>query len=1308
MKIIVKTMNVKKPLIVTALLLLVAGCATAPEPHRYDFDDPATAGIEAWIAGQAAEALTAESTQVDRFLAGEHLYWSGDLEAAYDVYVSMFLREPGHPLNRYAAQRLQGLRHDVMDFSRRLIDDLGEQSFAEESGLTRYVMARVFHHAHRAEWGRKLSDAEPFSFERAGVIPLWRATPRLSPWRLQDFDTAFEPEETESLAERYRSPRIASAHPANWRPVQTVHLDAPGNRLSLGRSGVYYLESFLEVDQAGSFLVAGHFPAATKVWIGDQEVFARREEGYESGRLFREVELTEGSHRVLLKISLQPRFRDWFELFLVPEDLTGERPLRPTLTPESSPGRVALRGPAMGPMELEPVTPPESRSAVSSPTLYALSLSAHANGESELFEEFHGELMERHPEFVPGILLGSLHIRTRWDVPSELREARSLAMVRRALEVDPDNLQALVRLERGLRDQANDREHRRVLERARELAMGRDFSRADRAPDASGAAEAGEPQQDPLLGGGRPDESIPRFDGEGLRQIRPLVVWATYLERQGWSADAEDAWREVLLLEPSNCAAARQLMGLYDRRRFAPHPEEITPDYQRCPSLLQRWADAHPDRIDDALRLDRWRAEREPYHSGYQRALAATLRSAGNLDGARAVLDEARARMPADEDLLEARVELALLEDDLDGARAMIDEQGTIFGRSAGTQWQRARINGEIPLQSLMYDGHELARQEVERSGDLGTITDEADDLDEESMVLDDAYYVLNFRARHHLDDGSVWTLTHQIVRVMTRGAIDRYAEISVPGGAYLLQARTIKEDGETRVPEDVPGKSTLSMPGLAEGDMVELAYLQFQGPSEVPSHSQGPIFTFQNLNISSRLSELVLIDAEDLSVESANGAPSSEPFEWEGLPALRFEARDVRRPRSEPRRVNAVEFLPWVREVRIGLEGHVLDAERRYHRETLIDSTRDAPIVRRTLTAWLGQDGRRGITDEEVRRLFYATAAHFRSPSPGSFSTDAAHALEHRRGSPLVLLKTLLDITGVASDVYLGRSDSMPPEPWAMGEIQRYRKPLLRVEMPASGEVVWLEMGRRDAMFGAVEAEVVGEPAVCLTCEEFREEIVAIDEDRRAHRRVKLEGALGDDGTLRGTVHYVFRGARAVVVRSALRGRPDEEDRRRYFERILTDELEGATLTGVEILHEADPDVPLEFTISFERPRFARVDGDRLIIDRPVFREAMQRIYAPLATRESAMFVGYERDQDYTLSIELPAGRQANLRARDLDEAIDEGRFERRAWVDGDTLRLESAIFLGRQRIYPERYGAFRQWATAVEESAEVWLELR
>src|SRR5262249_51186514 len=94
------------------------------------------------------------------------------------------------------------------------------------------------------------------------------------------------------------------------------------------------------------------------------------------------------------------------------------------------------------------------------------------------------------------------------------------------------------------------------------------------------------------------------------------------------------------------------------------------------------------------------------------------------------------------------------------------------------------------------------------------------------------AIVVLDRTVSRVMPDGAQLTLTHEIVRVQSKDAIDRWAEVEVPPGAEVLTLRTHKPDGTTREPEEIAGKETVSAANVAIGDYVEWETLETRSAS--------------------------------------------------------------------------------------------------------------------------------------------------------------------------------------------------------------------------------------------------------------------------------------------------------------------------------------------------------------------------------------------------------------------------------------------------------------------------------------------
>ncbi|RDV37749.1 hypothetical protein DV096_11555 [Bradymonadaceae bacterium TMQ3] len=1274
-----------RALVLAMIMALAISCAGGPGPvpqeWSFESDSPSETTLKAWLSGEEVDRRE-EAAGVEALLsAGEIALWEGDKERAFTIFSTMLREHSPHPLQRYAALRLVELVDEVVEGPQRLEAWLGQVRYEGQGLLTRVELSRLARAVAYASWER--GDAmEPFALRAAGVPLQWRVSPLMSPWRLLDFDKAYSPEEGGWLGDQYRSPQIARPSPANWQPTRRVALERPGQGLGLGESGVYYLEATLQVAGAEAQEVAmfGDFSAAAKVWVGTTEVLEYREEDYEAGRYVRRLRLEPGMHRVLVKLAYEAGYRDRLDLRVVPAAgaVWGEERVRFVETPQvrerPEVGPVEVMGQVQRSWEVEPLrgvaTMPE-QAGVSG--LWWAAVSALEAHQPQAFEAIVRTLEARFDGVlpVPAELLKAEQVLTRWDLPGDLREAQALMAVRRAHTLRPQLLSVLVALEQRLRRGGSDEERRRVLEAAR-----------DQAVDAQG----------------------------NLRDIGPLKAWAAYVAGQGVRAVAEEAWREVIEVAPSDCEAASSLQDLYALRSYAPHPSQVTEGWEACPALYGAWVQARGEAFEERLAWLERQAARRPLEVARQVELARFLRGINDSERALNVVTNARRVQPWETRLWLAEADLLLSLGRNEEARAALARDRERYGSTARVDWMIHEIDGSLPLQEAMPDGLAAARAEFARApvAPAGEGLDVGSERGAEAgaMALDEAYYVLDYAARRYFPDGSSWTLTHTVVRLMTRGAIDRYAEVELPRGARQVLVRTIKASGAVRVPEEVAGKGTLSMPGLEPGDMIEVAYLQHAGPGTFRTHIEGMRFFFRMADISTRHSEYVLLGTDDLGFISANGAPAPEPVEIGGIKGVRFVATDQRRPTPEPLSVSSEEFLPWVQEYHVGVEGGAIESDRRYVVNAMMASDRVGPALEEQGARWLGRPLRAGqkASDVEVREIFYQVSEAFAQPSPLALTTDANHAVQLWRGSPLVVLRTLYRRMGVDAELYLARGQEQPDARHPVGDFGRYRRPLLRVVLPESEAVVWLEAAGPDAMFGAVDGDVQGQPALCVSCTEYEEVRVEGDDGRLPARAIAVEGAIDSEGTLRAEATYTYGGMRAVRVRGALRARSDEADRDRYVDAIAQELFSGARVDAYEVQNASEVDAPLRLKITLSREDFARQVDATWRTDTTLFSEELASVYASRDRRALPMRVGYERYQTYDLRLRLPDGanlNEATLRATDLSLEGAYGSYRRRSWLEGGELRVEAEVALPRQRVMPEDYEAFRRWASAVEQSA-------
>ncbi len=1267
MKILKQGPGIKNILVVVASAFLLSACGGSQKvkPRFYDVDagTPAGQALEAWLAGDeeaAAKILETPSTTPEHaFIAAEIAYGEGDVEDAFNRYGYVVSKFPDHAFARYAAARLYTLRDTVRDFPERAAAVLDAIDTTKLDPLARTYIAMAEQAVIFRTWDRS-DNAAPFEGSAIGFPDRWNITPSFSPFRLTAFDAEYPPQKSASLSPEYLSPVFAVDDPRNYEKIQPYFPAGLSLAPPTKRDGVHYLETFATVTQERDLWIYGNFSGRTQVLIDGEVVLDRAEDDYQTGKRLRKIRLSPGTHRLLVKLAVQRGYRDWFDLQFIPagpvtrtglvfeSGCLADRMISPCHEGGASKdAEVEMLSDAVMPSALEPVFVPTENIAESGDlSLYLTMLGAYFSAEDAVFDQVWEALAKRRPNFAAGHALRSQQVQTLWQWPSRLRDATSLQELREALRLQPTSTIYTHLLAQRIKGSASDREIRELTESAAKTAV---------------------------------------VDGR-VRLLPALEAWSKYLEDLGYDEAAEKEWRNVQSLSPGDCDAGRAIQRFEQARNVFSAPEDLVKDPGSCPAVIEAYQSARSDRDEANLAHYKKYAGRFPYSADPQVRYANELVKLGRIDEAKAHIEETLKRIPDAANAISWKVDRAFADDGVESALKILAAAEPVVGSTAWVVWKRALLKQEIPLMTTMPDGYKAAMEAVKASKT-------------KALSTDDAYYVIDFAARQYFPDGANITLTHTVVRVLTKNAIDRFAETQVPSDARILVVRTIKQDGTVQVPEETAGKQTLSMSGLAEGDFVELAFIQFNDSPYPESSRDGVRFFFRMEDISTLHSEFVILgDRADFILQ--NNPPKPQDIQIGDLKGVRFLATDNPRPREERYSVGVEEYLPWIQMHRNGLAIERTEGLRRVRYEQLVDSSKPSTAFKAQARRWIEAAGEASELDR-AKSLFYAVSAWIPEPSLGDLTTDVSHAVLTREGNSMTLLRAVLNEAGIKNDLYFIRSPYAAPEKLPTREAGNFNTPILRVEVDGEGH--WLSPSGPDAMFGAVEQQNFGQELMCVTCKSAADGVARLPMTGFPDNaeNVVIKAQLDDKGDLAGTLQVILKGAAAEPLRAGLRARADDANREKLMGAIAAQLVSGSTVQSYEIINEKAPDTTLELVMKITRSGFARPNAGGLGIETRLFDEPIARVFASLPERTVPMMIGYARQGEQHMELSFPRKPKVLSLSGTRDVSSKFGSFKRSVSVEGNTLILDNTGTLPIQRVPVDAYPAFQKWAVDVEQNS-------
>jgi tetratricopeptide (TPR) repeat protein len=659
-------------------------------------------------------------------------------------------------------------------------------------------------------------------------------------------------------------------------------------------------------------------------------------------------------------------------------------------------------------------------------------------------------------------------------------------------------------------------------------------------------------------------------------------------------------------------------------------------------------------------------------------AYAGALSERGEHDRAAQAAEQVVARYPLDRDALALLAEQQHLAGDDAAADNAARELARIAPDRAGSHDQATDF-----YTPYRRDGLALVRANASRRFSGGPIV-----------------ALLNDRALRLNRDGSVDEYVHKLTRVLTKEGIEQYGEAAPPAGAELLELRTIKPDGRVFEPELQQHKVTISMPGLAPDDTIEIEYVLHRpsrdGLADYPDAFR---YAFGSFTAPVLFARFVVETPADVRPRVLGSSNATLTTTTRGRYLVRsWEAENIAQTLQESAmtaRLNlpTVEFLPSY---------HGWNDVRDTYRELLLESAHAGPTVEAAAAKL------RGVANEEERArqvVAYAQKTVSRTAEDAFADGDlpaAEESLANGDGSRTVAVLALAQASGLDAQLLLARAAGEPQRPGVA--LATYTHPLVQFKFRKSDVVVDAE--EPGLAFGALPPTIEegqalaiplhaphGSALVALHLDGAREENAAEADlrlDARGDAEVRLEIRMGS--------------WRSAQTRATLRDLSAGE-RRRFFEQVAQRIFPGAAEISGTAQHEADADQPLLLELRCRVARIVDLERlqreDALDIDQVVPTLGLKRMYAGSATRHFALLVDAPLYETATFRLHLPAEVNVshNARSMKLETAFGSYAVDFRQ-PDARTLEIRRSFHIPVQVIEPVAYPAFAHFAQQIEDA--------
>jgi tetratricopeptide (TPR) repeat protein len=552
------------------------------------------------------------------------------------------------------------------------------------------------------------------------------------------------------------------------------------------------------------------------------------------------------------------------------------------------------------------------------------------------------------------------------------------------------------------------------------------------------------------------------------------------------------------------------------------------------------------------------------------------------------------------------------------------------------------------------------------------------------------------------------------IVQVLDAAAVERYQAfpLDVPtatADVTVESARIVKQDGKVQDVAEMAVGSMITLPSLAPGDVIDIAYRVEDYPRGGLARQFWTQWHFATPSTRVKLARYVLITPPEMMFEyrAHGGVPEPSVKDVKGWRVREWRMTDLQGPKLEAGAPGARDTGPWLDISTIRSWKQIVEWYRDLSQPRCVP---DATIRARALELTRGAK-----TEEEKLRALIRFVSHeiqyqstpFRMsayvPTPGK------QVLRERYGDckdKAALLTALLATVGIRSHMVLlsGRREGTTP----FLPSPRFSHAIARVQT-ASGPL-WVDATADELEFGALPSEDQMVPALVIddTTTELVTSPMLPAERSRFSETHQVE--LAADGGLSGQLELTASGDLAWLLRLGLRRVPEAshgEALRAMATALLADtRCESSSVEQLE-----NPDEPLRLSFAYRADRYSSTAGNFLLVRLPWLSSSAATVDRLLAggPRQQDVELGMSRGRlTGSVRLTLPDGYVPQDLQPEVAQESPWGVYRYRYRVEGNVLHAEREFTLTPLRVGASEFAKLAEFLRGAEEEARKQVVLR